>query len=301
MKKASCVILLAMLFCLVATEITQAQLTGHYPLGVEGVKAGTLPPPGLYSRNYFYFYNADDYRGSDGKKAPIGFDVSAFVFAPRLIWITEQKILGADFGMDVLLPFTYQDIEIDAMGVSDNMFCAGDLCVEPIDLAWHGPQYDLGAAAALWFPTGKYDADRAASPGKDFWTTMLTFGGTYYFDQEKTISASALGRFEMHSEADELDVKPGNNILVEWGVAKTLGEIVDVGVAGYAQWQLTDDSGRDVWWDKSTHDRIAAIGPEVSVFIPPAKMFLSCRALWEFSAVDRSEGAAVILTLTKPF
>jgi hypothetical protein len=54
-------------------------------------------------------------------------------------------------------------------------------------------------------------------------------------------------------------------------------------------------------WDKGVHDRVFAVGPEVSVFIPPAKSFLSLRSLWEFEAKDRTEGQVTALTLTKAF
>ena len=281
--------------------IAQGQLTGHYPLGSEGIKAATLPPPGLYLRNYNSFYRATTFKDRSGKSSGLGLDLTAFAFVPRLIWISEHKFLGADYGADMLVPLIYTDFELNTVGVKDNDFYLGDICLEPVDLAWHGDQYDIGAALAVWMPTGKYNKNKPASPGKDFWTTMFTFGGTYYFDTEKTLSASILGRYEIHSEMDHKDMKPGNNVLFEWGVGKALTETVEMGMAGYCQWQLTDDSGSDITWDKSIHDRVAGIGPEVSVFIPPAKMFLSCRAAWEFSAVDRPEGTTVTLTLTKPF
>ncbi len=64
---------------------------------------------------------------------------------------------------------------------------------------------------------------------------------------------------------------------------------------------MTDDSGSDVTWDKSVHDRVYAIGPEVSAFIPSAKLFVSFRSQWEFESRDRSEGNVTTLTFTKIF
>jgi len=275
--------------------------TGHYPLGSEGIKAATLPPPGMYLRIYNSFYTANVFRNSSGENSGMGLDLDALAIVPRFIWMTDQKVFGADYGMDILVPFVQTDFELDTFGFKQNDFCYGDICVEPIDLAWHGERYDIGAAYAVWMPTGKYNKNNAASPGKDFWTSMFTLGGTYYLDPEKTLSASILGRYEIHSEKDHTDVKPGQNVLFEWGVGKAFAKVWEAGVVGYAQWQLTDDSGSDVTWEKSLHDRVAAIGPEVSVFIPPVKTFVSIRALWEFSAVDRPAGTTVTLTVTKIF
>ena len=275
--------------------------TGHYPLGSEGIKAATLPPPGKYLRTYISYYSANVLRNSQGNNAGVGLDLDALAVVPRFVWMTDQKVFGADYGMDMLLPLIYTDFELDTFGFKQHDFCFGDLFVEPIDLIWRQERYDIAAAFGLWMPTGKYDKTNPASPGKDFWTSMFTFGGTYYMDPEKTCTASILGRYEIHSDKDHTDVRPGQNILFEWGVGKAFAKVWEAGVVGYAQWQLTDDSGSDVTWDKSLHDRVAAIGPEVSVFIPPMKTFISLRALWEFSAVDRPEGTTVTLTATKIF
>lgn len=130
---------------------------------------------------------------------------------------------------------------------------------------------------------------------------MFTLGGTYYLDAEKTWSASILARYETHSEKGDLDVQPGDDFHFEWGIGKTFAKIWDVGLAGYCHWQVTDDSGSDVSWDKGDHDRVYAIGPEVSVFIPSITSFLSLRTLWEFDAKDRPEGHCTSLTFTKRF
>jgi hypothetical protein len=282
--------------------ITIGAETGHYVNGVEGIKAATLPPAGsLCYRLYNVFYNADTLKDSDGDELGVGFDLSVYAMANRFIWITNKKILGADFGADIIIPFVYTDIEIRAIGVADEKFGLGDVAVEPFVLVWHGPRYDAALGAALYIPTAEYDLNEPASPGKDFWTGMFTLGGTWYFDAARSWSASILARYEIHSEKDSEDVKPGNDFHFEWGIGKTLAKIWDVGLTGYCQWQVTDDSGSDVVWDRGDHDSVYAVGPEVAVFIPPAALCVSLRSQWEFQAVDRPEGHVTTLTVTKLF
>jgi hypothetical protein len=272
--------------------------TGHYVNGVEGIKAATLPPPGFYYRLYNVYYDADELTDEDGDALDVGLDIGVYALVNRFVWISNTKILGADFGADVIIPLVYTDIEIKASGVEDDEFGLGDIAIEPFVLSWHGTRHDASFGLAVYVPTG--ETDEPASPGKDFWTALITLGGTYYLDVEKTWSASLLARYEIHSEKDDTDVRPGNDFHFEWGIGKTLARIWDVGLAGYCQWQVTDDSGSDAR-DKSVHDRIFAVGPEVTVFIPPAKSFLSLRSLWEFEAIDRTEGQAIALTLTRAF
>lgn len=273
----------------------------HYVNGVEGIKAGTVPPPGFYYRMYNVFYNADEYTDEDGDSVNIDFDVSVYAMVNRFIWITNKKILGADYGADVIIPLVYTDVEIKGTPVDDDQFGLGDIFVEPFVLSWHGARYDASFGLGVYIPTGEYDQTEPASPGRDMWTGMITLGGTYYFDTDKTWSASILSRYEMHSEKDETDVTLGDDFHFEWGIGKTLAKIWDVGLTGYCHWQVSDDSGSEVGWDKSVHDSVYAVGPEVSVFIPPATLFVSLRSQWEFDAKDRSEGNVTTLTLTKIF
>jgi len=189
-------------------------------------------------------------------------------------------------------------MEIGALGVDDSQFGLGDICIEPFLLSWHGSMYDAAFGMALYVPNGDYDEKEPASPGKDMWTGMFTLGGTAYFDTEKTWSASILSRYETHSDKGDTDINPGDDFHFEWGIAKTLGQIWDVGMTGYCQWQVTEDGGKGASEDK---DSIYAFGPEVNVFIPPAKLFVSLRSLWEYGAEDRPEGNITALTLTKIF
>ncbi len=275
--------------------------TGHYVNGGEGIKAATLPPPGLYWRVYNQFVDADKLTDKDGDTMDVGYDLHVYSLVNRLVWISNAQILGADFGSDIIIPLAYTDVEIKASGVEDNDFGLGDIAVEPLVLSWHGDRYDASFGLAVYVPTGEYDKNKPASPGKDFWTGMITLGGTYYFDVRKTWSASILSRYEIHSDKDETDVRPGNDFHFEWGIGKTVAKIWDVGLTGYCQWQVTDDTGSDVTWDTSVHDRVYAVGPEVTVFIFPAKFFLSLRSQWEFGSKDRAEGNVTTVTLTKIF
>jgi hypothetical protein len=273
--------------------------TGHYVCGVEGIKCGSLPPPGVYFKLYNALYTSDELTDKNGDEAPLSFDVTIFAPVSRFIWVTDQKFLGGSFFMDTTIPLLYTDISIEETGVSDTRFGLGDINVEPFGLAWHGRCYDLAAALSLWMTTGAYDASEAASPGKDFWTPMITAGGTYYLDSDKTWAMSILMRYEIHSKKRHSDVTPGDDFLFEWGVSKTLAKIWDVGLTGYCSWQVEDDSGADVTWEKDVHDKAFAVGPEISVFLPPIATGISMRLQWEIETQDRPRGIMATLTFTR--
>jgi len=275
--------------------------TGHYTNGVEGIKAASLPPPGFYWKVYNAFYSANKLTDQNGDELDLGLKVNVYAMVNRFVWISKIKILGADYAADILIPTIYTDFKLEKIGLEDNDFGLGDIIIEPFILSWHKPQYDLAGGLSLVIPTGKYDITKPASPGKNFWTGLFTLGGTYYFDKNRTWSASILARYEIHTEKKETAVKPGNDFQFEWGIGKTVAKIWDVGLTGYCHWQVTDDSGADVVWDKSVHDRVFGIGPEVSIFLPPKKLMFSLRSQMEFGAIDRSVGNITTLNMTKIF
>jgi len=271
----------------------------EYPSGIEGIKAGSVPPPGFYYKMYNVLYTADTMTDDNGNELDLDFDLNLFVNAHRFLWVSDYEIFGGTYGADVIIPIFNVDLQIGKLGIDSSEFGLGDICFEPLVLAWHGPQYDTALGLGFFAPTGQYDKTEPASPGKDMWTWMVTAGGTYYLDSERSWSASILARYEIHGEKDETDLKPGNDFHFEWGIGKTLAKICDVGLTGYCQWQTTDDSGTQ--GARVNKDRVYAIGPELSIFIPQITFFISLRSQWEFSARERSEGNFTTLTFTKIF
>ncbi|SFL22339.1 Uncharacterized conserved protein [Desulfomicrobium norvegicum] len=275
--------------------------SGHYVSGVEGIKAATLPPEGIYWRMYNVLYTADDLRDKNGKEIDVDFDVNVYALVNRLVYSSGIELLGANLVADICVPLVYTDISMKAGGMTlfdDNEFGLGDILIEPAILAWHGPRYDAALGVGVYLPTGDFDADEPASPGKGFWTGMLTAGATFYFDEAKTWSISALSRYEIHSEQEDTDVTYGNDFHFEWGLGKTLAKTWDVGLAGYCRWQLTDDSGPGTTNDR---EEAYAIGPEVSVFVPEWGLGVSMRSLWEFENKVNSQGNVTTLMIMKAF
>lgn len=299
---------LALLLC--QTWPARAGVTcNHYTNGGEGIKAASVPPPGTYYRLYNVFYSSDDLMDGSGDEVNVDFDVFAFANVHRLIYVSGLKLLGGNLFGSIVVPVVYTDLEIGAAGVKDDDWSLGDIFVEPLGLAWHGGRWDAAVSLGVWVPVGPCDAARPAYPGKDYWTGMLTFGATVYPDAAKTWSFSVLGRYEVHGEKDGTDLTLGDDFHFEWGIGKALPadwklgplQLWEVGLAGYAQWQVTDDRGGDVTWDKDEHDRVFAVGPEIRCMVPQWKLLLELRCEQEFGAVDRSGGLTTAFVLTKVF
>jgi hypothetical protein len=276
-----------------------AHAEGHYVTGVEGVQAASVPPPGNYYLGYLVNYDINSFRapGTDGN-IPGSNTGRVTALANRLVKITDTKILGADYGFEAIVPVIDTSLKIGGGRLEDQG--VGDVYVGPLVLGWHGSNWDAVAAAGMWLDTASSSPTDPSKPGKGYKSLMLTGGATYYFDQQKTITGSALMRFERHGSNDD-DFRPGNQISLEWGVGKNFGAY-SLGVVGYSQMQVSKDSGPGASDDKSSRH---ALGAEVTYPVASAGLILKGAAYNEYS-VDAGSGPApkgnlFRLTLVKPF
>ena len=274
---------------------TGAYAEGHYVPGVEGMQGPSVPPPGVYYLGYLVNYNIDSLRAPGSSEAIPGRNKgSVTALANRLVWVTNHKFLGADYGIETIIPV--MRTSLDFANSKDSG--VGDVYVGPLVLGWHGPQWDAVAAAGMWLDTAS--TREPASPGKGFKSTMLTGGLTYYFDGAKTITGSALARYEFNSRKDN-GIRPGQQLTVEWGLGKSFGTF-SAGLVGYSQWQTTKDHGVGASNDKSS---VHAVGAEVVYPIPSAGVFLKAAAYKEVSAKGgtnpQPKGSLVRFSLVKAF
>lgn len=297
-------VLFAVMLCLGILFSGQAFAAhSHYTNGVEGIKAATLPPEGFYWRMYNVYYQADKMKTND-KKSNRDFEVDVYALVNRFIWTTPVKILGASLTMDVIIPLMYSDVKMDhdVAGFNDHKFGVGDILVEPAVLHWHGERWDTVLAAGIYLPTGEFRRNFNANPGKGYWTMMYSAGGTVYFDAEKTWSASILGRYENHiSKQEHTSIRPGDDFHFEWGVGKSFSSGFEVGVAGYCQWQLKEDKGRNANPTGHSMEKAYAVGPEINYTFDSVGLNVALRSLWEFENKATTQGNITSLVFTKAF
>jgi hypothetical protein len=289
----------------------------HYPAGLEGIKGGSLPEPGIYLRDDNLFYISQSGSLSDS-------DMLIYLQAPQLTWMTGWQILGADYGANIMVPVIYKDVNYRTASVTPNgqrfvftqggsRFGLGDIKIEPLLLSWHLRHFDFMAGYALWLPTGDYETSSKVNLGNDCFTHMLTLGGVYYPDKKKTWAVSILNHFEFNSQqpVSQTLITPGGGYSVtvngdvpcsvytlEWGFSKTICSQADLGIIGYYQRQFTDETRAAV---ANRDAGVAGIGPEIRSQISRWDLSLSLRYAYEFLEDDRPQGHTINFTLTKKF
>ena len=290
-----------------------AQFNGHNGLGDFGVLSGSQPEPGFYAAAFYYRYGTDLVRNHDGDR--VGFDVTdpgdltVNSFAPILWWVTDHKVLGANYGALLVLPLANIGLEVPILDRTSKTGTAlGDLYVQPINLGWHRDRADFTAGIALFAPTGRYEADADDNVGLGLWTFELNGGASIFLDEARSWHLATTAFYETHSEKKDSDAKVGDILTLEGGFGKSFMEgALTVGAAYFAQWKITDDdfgtdfelpSGREI----GKH-RVFGFGPDVTVPLATSEKLIALvniRYLWETGARTKTEGHALAITATFP-
>jgi len=303
---------LALLFAFLLPLSSHAQLSGHNTRGDYGLQSGTQAPPGLYVIPMYYDYTADILRDGDGNAfSPLGGggSVDANALIAGVLWVSEKKFLGGNYGFSVFPAVTNNALELPALQ-QDSKTSTGlaDLYIQPIILGWNSKRADYTAGLGIYVPTGNYEAGGDSNRGLGMWSYELFGGTTVYFDEARTWHFAAAAFFETHGKKDGTDVRVGDILTIEGGFGKSFMEgAANFGIAYYAQWKLTDDDfglgfvppGGPIL----DRHRVFGFGPEVTIpLASKSKLFgfLNLRYFWETGARTSLEGNTFLATFSFP-
>jgi hypothetical protein len=238
-------------------------------------------------------------------------DIDVFVQVLGVAVVTDKKILGADYGFMILPSWGYTNVEArataDAVGtisvggvtkpftagtsvsIEDDQTGLGDLFVMPLWLGWHGRHYDISLSWGGYLPTGAYDKDDIANIGYGFFTSQTQASFYYYPIEDQSTAIMVSPTWEWHSDNIDKDVQPGQNFTIEYGIGQYLHELLEVGVHGFHQWQITEDSGDDAV-NTDTKDKVSGIGGQVTWWPIKDRLALVGKYVHEYGTEDRLEG-----------
>lgn len=268
---------------LVATSALAKEGGDQYPNGAENWLAGAVPPPGTYFINYFGNYSGK-LRDGDGDKVPDG-SVNAWFDALRLLKITDTQILGANYGMHIIVPIVHQSLKL---GTRDSVTGLGDINFSPLVLSWHSGNWHWVAALDFYAPTGKYKSGNGReSIGANYWSIEPVFAATWLSPDGWEVSAKFMYNIKGKNKdfrpapgAPKMDYESGDDFHMDFLVGKRFGPW-GVGISGYYLNQTTSDklegdriSSAIGPWSDGRKGKVFAIGPSVIYTSAKGTMFI---------------------------
>lgn len=297
---------LVLLSALAWSRDAAAQQRGDHIAGFNGLQAGTQAPPGIYAGYLLWVYPTDTIKDGNGDRIGNGDGgLTSSLNGALVQWVLNFQIAGGHVGGTLGLPWIRNRIQANALDI-DTGLAFTDTILTPVSVGWHKPRTDYLASYTLYLPTGRFEPGGTDNAGLGMLGQELSFGVTQHFDARKSWHAAGILGYEWHTKKKDLDLRVGQIMTIEGGFGKTFYKkvnnpvplITNIGVVGYGQFKVTEDSGSDrnpIF--EGQKDRVFGLGPEVNVYIPQARLAIVGRVIPEFGARLRTQGTTIVLTV----
>jgi hypothetical protein len=233
------------------------------------------PPagPGWYFQQYIQHWSADKLAGPDGGRlfGDPQLELEAQITLSQVIYQSDKALLGGAWGVDVIVPFVFLDLEAGATPLTANRSGFGDLLVGPY-IQWgpymgeSGPRFMHRVELQMIFPTGDYDRDHAINPGSNFFSFNPYWSGTLFINSRWTASARLHLLFNQTNDAPPrvtgLDrFRAGTVFHGNFAISYDLvPQRLRIGINGYFLEQISDTHVNGVA-SPASDERVSAIGP----------------------------------------
>jgi hypothetical protein len=282
----------------------QAQYKGDDIPGFLGLQSGTQAPPGLYLGNVVWVYPTSTIKDNSGHAVHLPGSLTSAAEIILVSVVTNYKLFGGNIGASAGFPFIKNRIELNSLDVSTPLAYT-DMFLST-SLGWSLKRTDIMAGYNLYIPTGRFSQGANDNTGLGQWGDEFTIGSTVYLDQKKLWNAAATFGLEFHTDKSGTNINVGDMGTVQGGLGRTFYKkvsgpvpmIMNLGVAGYAQFKVTGDSGSDIPPAlRGYKDRVFALGPEFNIYIPKPRLSLLVRYEPEFGARVRTQGQTLVLSI----
>jgi hypothetical protein len=267
--------------------------------GISGLDNGSTAPPGVFVTFLPYVYNIDALVGPNGNTVlKPDLTIAAYNIAYQVT--TEKKILGASYGLSVIIPVVNTRLTEDIFNASQQSGGVSDIFVMPVALGWEKGKATYTVNYGFYAPSGNFVPTLVLNAGLGFWEHQIEAGVGYSFDKLKLWNASALTTWEINQSKSGLDLKPGPMFNLEYSLGHRFDKYkINLGAAGYFYRKLSPDSGSGVSpLVAGNIDRSFGIGPEFKYTDPAKHLGLDFRYERQFGVEAKTQGDVFVIGIT---
>ena len=273
---------------------------GHKLLGTLGLRAGSQLPTGLYLADRLVEYTSDALINRSGERIPVeDFDLTGLSNVIGLAFVYQLPGVPVFYNAAVGLPVAHVSVRTDRAEAAIDRYGLADAYIQPFKLGLRLPQLDLVAGYAFYIPTRHFSPGEGSGVSRAHWSHELSLGGTVYADAARTWHLSALASLELNQPKQGVDITRGSTVQIQGGAGKSWFGVLDLGLVGYALWQVTDDTGPDLPAVLAgARDQAYGLGAELGITIPAARFQLVVRYTRDLEVQSRPEGQLLMFSLS---
>jgi hypothetical protein len=254
------------LLCIPLAQATEGG-GSSYPLGVNTVGAGKMPPPGFTEFFYLSDYSANKTLDGDGDKKPgiHNFDLNVQALSIRVDYVYQDfSILGAKLASRIALPLIKGDISFDVDTPGGRV---------------HRSDHQEGVG------------DRLFNPGRNTWAYGPWYSFTAYPLENLEVSSKLI--YMINGENSDTHYRSGREFNADYNIGYNITREWQVGVNGYLYKQLTDDEKNGETYLDGYRGQVAAIGPAIKYQTPAIGFVMKWQH--ETKVENRAEGDRIWL------
>jgi hypothetical protein len=296
----------------VAAIAAHAQQSGQYLPGQQGLNSGLLPDPGITYANLTVNYSADTLRNASGGKVRLVGSYDIWAVENIFFYVPNFKIAGAKASFMAAPTIANGSLTLGSLNFPNVALEAGgaglaDTWVQPLTLGWSLKRADVQVGYAFMAPTGRYTPGASDNVGSGYWGHNLVTGSTVYLTKNKGTTADLFTDWEFNHGDKKTGlgttVTPGKAFTMEWGLGqvlplkKDLSRLLQLGVIGYDQWQVSDNGGflspripANVLPSYSVH----AVGFQSNFILPAKALNFFFKFEDEYKALSRPQGRTIV-------
>jgi hypothetical protein len=218
------------------------------------------------------------------------------------LYVPSFKVLGGRMMFGIIAPtFANGSVTVPQFGPMGGYGIA-DILVQPVTLGWKLKRADVWVADGFVAPTGRYTPGATDNIGSGYWGNQLMSGSTVYLTKNKGTTANLFTDWEVHGQKEGSNVTPGQTLTMEWGLGQVLPldkqfrKLLQLGVIGYDQWEVTRDSGTlSSGLSASLNPPYSghAIGFQTNFILPRKGLNFYFKFEPEYSATSRVQGRTI--------
>jgi hypothetical protein len=250
-------------------------------------------------------YGATRLNDEGGRHVPGHFEQTSGAAAIHLVYTSELQFLGANVGVETLLPLTYLHIEQAELRASTAG--AGDLLIGTYlqwsHLSLFGRPFAMRLDMDVTAPTGPYAAGLSLNLGENNWQLFPHFAWTWRATDRWEISDRTTYNWSAQNDQPPSPllaqfVQAGDQISNNLSASYALDRNWRIGLASYQLEQLRDThvNGRPV---PESRERVFGIGP--GIYWTQGHVIVIADVYKEFAAQNRAEGYQGVLRLLMAF
>jgi len=286
---------------------SETPISGHYPGGHVGVRGGDSPEPGVGFFIFNRIYHPGNLMDSHGNSLG-AVDKFSNAYILGTAWVTKFKVLGMNLGGILAVPINDVYNRPSNHNYSSTGYGIGDIAIVPLYLYGKSKYFDYQVAFGAFAASGYFSPGSDQNHGAGYWGIAYSLGGVYFLKGDRrSFNFSAVARIEQNLQQNTTNIKPGNDVVVDWGIGspylpldKEKNHILDVGISGFATTQFTHETGTNAALSTDFY-RCYAIGPEVNYAYRPLKLKFLLRAQQEFAARNTTQGYSYWLSVAHKF